>query len=234
MRITLVRHGETTGESSIRYYGATDAPLSALGETQMRRTGTALAHERFDAVLSSRLQRARRGALLVAQREPLALAAFDEVHFGRWEGWTRAEIMARDADAFRVWERQPETFVYPDGECRQAFHRRVSAGLAELLAAPPGDNLLLVVHRGVIAVILAELLALAPAARRALAIDLGSIHVVTRAAVECGGVAPLRGGRGGGDGAISPPRPAHCSGWEAEVLNRTDHLDGVAAEGARP
>ena len=201
MRVTLVRHGETTGESSIRYYGATDVPLSALGEAQMRRAGAALASERFDAVVSSRLQRSRRGAELVAGREPLAIAAFDEVDFGRWEGWTREEIKARDADNYRLWERQPDTFVYPEGECRQAFRRRVRAGFAALLAAAPGDNLLLIVHRGVIATILADLLALTPEARRELEIDLGSIHVVARS-VET---------------------------WRADVLNRIDHLDGAAA-----
>ena len=202
MRITLVRHGETTGESSVRYYGATDVPLSALGEAQMRCAGRALAEQRFDGVVSSRLQRARRGALLVARREPRQLAAFDEVDFGRWEGWTREEIVARDPQHFRVWQRDPETFVYPQGECRQAFQRRVGAGLAELLAEAPGNNLLLVVHRGVIAIILAELLALTAAQRRQLEIDLGSIHVVRR-------------GR---------------TGWEAEVLNRIDHLQDMAAE----
>jgi broad specificity phosphatase PhoE len=204
MRVTLVRHGETTGESSIRYYGATDVPLSALGEAQMRRAGAALASECFDAVVSSRLQRSRRGALLVAGREPLTIAAFDEVDFGRWEGWTREEIKTRDADVYRAWERQPDIFVYPEGECRQAFRRRVSAGFAELLAASSGDHLLLVVHRGVIATILADLLALTPAARHELEIDLGSIHVVERGA----------------------------AGWRAEVLNRIDHLDGAAAVAA--
>lgn len=208
MRITLVRHGETTGESSIRYYGATDVPLSPLGEAQMRLAGAALANERFHGVVSSRLQRARHGARLVAQREPRALASFDEVHFGRWEGWTRDEIMARDPQNYRTWQHEPETFVYPGGECRQAFRRRVSAGLAEVLADPPGRNLLLVVHRGVIAIILAELLELAPPSRRQLDIDLGSIHIVKRGS----------------------------AGWEAEVLNRIDHLEDTGAEpgGTRP
>jgi broad specificity phosphatase PhoE len=206
MRMTLVRHGETTGESSIRYYGSTDVPLSSLGEAQMRRVGQALTHERFDAVLSSRLRRARRGAELVARCESRPVAAFDEVHFGNWEGWTREEIAARDPDNFRVWQADPEAFVYPGGDCRQAFRRRVAAGLSELLAAPPGENLLLVVHRGVIAIILAELLGLSPAARRQLEIDLASIHVVAR--------------RG--------------AAWHAEALNRTEHLESpVAAEAAR-
>ena len=204
MRITLVRHGETTGESSIRYYGATDVPLSALGEEQMRRAGAALAGERFDAVVSSRLQRARRGAVLVSRREPTQIAAFDEVNFGRWEGWTREEIETRDADHYRIWQRDLDSFVYPEGECRQAFRRRVSAGFAQLLAEPPGENLLLVVHRGVIAVILSDVLELTPADRRTLEIDLGSIHVVERGA----------------------------AGWRSDVLNRIDHLNDVAPQPA--
>jgi broad specificity phosphatase PhoE len=201
MRLTLVRHGETTGESSVRYYGATDVPLSALGEDQMRRAGAALAHERFDAVLSSRMQRARRGALLVAQREAEAIAAFDEVHFGNWEGWTREEIAARDPDNFSRWQAQPETFVYPGGDCRRAFERRVADGLSALLAAPPGGNLLLVVHRGVIAVILTRLLELTPGERRGLEIDLASIHVLGR----------------------------RDDAWRAEALNRVDHLQAPPA-----
>jgi broad specificity phosphatase PhoE len=175
-----VRHGETTGQSSIRYYGATDVPLSALGEEQMRRAADALSHERFDAVYSSRLSRARRGAELVARRAPTPVAAFDEIDFGRWEGLTIEEIAARDPDLFARWQDDPESFVYPDGECRRAFQQRVAAGLAELLADPAGPHRLLVVHRGVIAVALSELLGLDAPQRRRLDIGLGSIHILTR------------------------------------------------------
>jgi broad specificity phosphatase PhoE len=198
MRITLVRHGETTGESSVRYYGATDVPLSPLGAEQMRAAGAALADEAFDALYSSRLARSRDGARLVsrARLEPIPIAAFDEVDFGRWEGWKLEEIAARDPVEYARWREAPEEFAYPGGECRRAFRRRVAAALAELLAHTEGTNLLLVVHRGVIAVILAELLRLAPDERRALEIDLGSIHVVGR----------------------------NAEGWSAECLNRVDHL----------
>ena len=204
VRLTLVRHGETVGQSSIRYYGATDVPLSALGEEQMRRAGAALARERFDVVWSSRLRRSHDGAALVARHRlaPRPVAAFDEVHFGRWEGWTREEIASRDAEDYGRWQRDPEHFVYPDGECRQAFHRRVASGLVTVLSEP-AHHMLLVVHRGVIAVILTELLRLSAAERRGLAIDLGSIHVV-------GGCGPE---------------------WRVEALNRVDHLDAIDAGG---
>ena len=35
-RLWLVRHGETEGQSSIRYHGANDVPLSDVGRQQIR------------------------------------------------------------------------------------------------------------------------------------------------------------------------------------------------------
>jgi broad specificity phosphatase PhoE len=198
MRITLVRHGETSGQSSIRYYGITDVPLSDLGREQMRRAGAALAHERFDSVFSSRLSRSLEGAALVA-RDALrvrAVPAFDEVNFGRWEGWTRDEIAARDPDDYRAWLDSKDSFRYPGGESRSAFHSRVTMGLGHILTDHTGQHLLMVLHRGVIASILAELLGLSTPERLALAIDLGSIHVVARSE----------------------------AGWQMECANRIDHL----------
>jgi broad specificity phosphatase PhoE len=198
MRITLVRHGETVGRSSVRYYGATDLPLSALGLAQMRRVAQALAAERFDAVFSSRLQRSSAAAELIAGgRAPVhAVAAFDEVNFGNWEGWTREEIAARDPENYRVWQQHRPDFRYPGGDSRPEFETRVRAAARDVLASGTGRSLLMVLHRGVIAAILSELLALSAEERARLDIDLGSIHVVRR-----------EGGR-----------------WRQETLDRVDHL----------
>ena len=203
MRITLVRHGETTGQSSIRYYGITDVPLSELGRQQMRCVARALAGERFDAVLSSRLIRSREGASIVtADRLAVRpIAAFDEVNFGRWEGWTREEIAERDPEEYARWQAAIASgvFQYPEGESRAAFDQRVRAGLAEVLADAGPGHLLMVLHRGVIAGILTELLRLTPALRAGLDIALGSIHVVARGA----------------------------NIWQLHVDNRIDHLAGL-------
>jgi broad specificity phosphatase PhoE len=200
MRITLVRHGETTGQSSIRFYGQTDVPLSELGREQMRRAGVALAGDHFDAVFSSRLSRSSEGATLVAGDSTVvrAIGAFDEVNFGRWEGWTKEEIKARDPKNFRAWRSSDPGFSYPEGESRQVFHARVASGLKEILDKENGQHLLMVLHRGVIATIIAELLGLMTEERLRLRLDLGSISVITRSE----------------------------NGWQLESTNQIDHLAG--------
>jgi broad specificity phosphatase PhoE len=204
MRITLVRHGETVGQSSIRYYGATDLPLSELGREQMRRVAEALGQERFDAVFSSRLRRSAEAAELIAGgRAPVrAVAGFDEVNFGRWEGWTREEIAERDPDNYRMWQQRPPDFRYPGGDSRPEFEARVWNAARDLIDDAAHGPVLMVLHRGVIAVILTKLLRLSPERRAGLDVDLGSIHVVRR-----------EEGR-----------------WREETLDRVDHLLGGQGE----
>jgi len=67
-RIVLVRHGETVGQSSIRYFGATDVALSQRGREQMREAALALPGNAFPLVVSSPLSRAWESARIVAPR----------------------------------------------------------------------------------------------------------------------------------------------------------------------
>ena len=41
-RIVALRHGETTGQSSIRFHGSSDLPLSDEGRAQMREAAKGL------------------------------------------------------------------------------------------------------------------------------------------------------------------------------------------------
>jgi len=199
MRIVLVRHGETEGQSSIRYFGATDVRLSEFGRRQMECVAAALAGRRFDAVYSSALTRARESARIAGGCEPAVLSGFDEIDFGEWEGLTDAEIAARDPAAHATWRARPTEFRYPRGESTVAFRARVAATLRWVLAREPGSTRLLVLHKGVIRTVLAELLRLDLAARGQLEVDLGSIHVVERAG----------------------------EGWHAAQLNHLAHLAGL-------
>ena len=118
-RIILVRHGETEGKSSIRFYGRTDLPLSDEGRAQMRATARRIHGEGFGYLVASRLRRAWEAARILAPGLPIRLEAdFCEVDFGRWEGLTKQEIEAQDPVLFADWQGKVEGFEFPGGEPR--------------------------------------------------------------------------------------------------------------------
>ena len=182
-QLYLVRHGETEGESSIRFFGRTDVPLSALGREQARQVAGLMQHVRFSAVVHSPLARARESAeiiiALLNQPPDLVEEAPDlrEVDFGEMEGMTEGEIARALPDWFREWKAGRAT-AYPEGESFQAFAQRVASAFDGLLARHPRGNLLVVVHKGVIRRGLAHLLGLSAEAATKINLDLGSLSVV--------------------------------------------------------
>jgi len=196
-RLVLVRHGETAGESSIRYHGCNDIELSDLGVEQMKRVAAALAAERFDLVLTSRLRRTIDAARIIAPDiRAQAIDGFNEINFGEWEGLTRDEIRARDPLAYEQWRATLHDFVYPSGDSVPAFRNRVVETFRQLLPEMP-ERTLIVGHKGVIAAIITHILGLSPEQRAQWPVDLASVHALERSADT----------------------------WSAEVVNRTDHLE---------
>jgi len=186
--LIMVRHGETEGQSSIRYYGRTDLALSDLGRAQMIAARDALQRRHaisgFAKVFASPLGRALEGARLIAgEHAPIvAIDEFVEVDFGLFEGLTADEIRARYPDEFERWNRDrlAPDYAYPGGEARSAFTARVGRGfdrMAELWESArdePGGCALLVAHRGVIRAIVRRLTGAEPV------IELGSINILSR------------------------------------------------------
>jgi broad specificity phosphatase PhoE len=154
LRLTLVRHGETTGQSSIRYYGATDVPLSALGREQARIARQQIPGETYEAVWASSLARAWQSAQIIAPRHSVRLESdFREIDFGRWEGLTSQEIEALDPDLHAEWQDKKPGFEFPDGESRAAFRVRIEAGLSRLRASGV-RSAIVVAHKGVVRTLL--------------------------------------------------------------------------------
>ncbi len=138
-RLVMIRHGETDGESSIRFHGATDVPLSDAGRAHMRDVSGKLRHEVFDLVVASTLQRSWKGAHIVAGGAPVRLETnFREVDFGRWEGLTAQEIEESDPVLYKEWQENKADFDFPGGEIRAEYRERVLRGLDCIeRAAPP-------------------------------------------------------------------------------------------------
>ena len=188
LTLVLVRHGETEGESSIRYHGRNDVALSELGRAQMvaarREIESRFGDTSFDHIFATPLSRAMEGAKLIAGSDAsiITVEEFIEVHFGLFEGLTREEIQQRHPIEFEKWRADPlaPSYTYPEGESRAGFTERVERGLAttlkliEAAKRAESERALIVAHRGVIRTIVHALTGAEPA------VDLGSIQILAR------------------------------------------------------
>lgn len=162
-RLILIRHGETDGESSVRYWGSTDIGLSAEGRAQMRRAASELRSEAADLYLASTLKRSWAAAAIVSRGANVRIEAdLREIHFGRWEGLTREEIKAQDPTLYEDWQARVEDFEFPGGELRGDFQARIGRALEQVVAAY-GHIAIAVLHKGVIREIVRQLTGEAPA-----------------------------------------------------------------------
>jgi broad specificity phosphatase PhoE len=156
--VVLVRHGETEGNSSTRFHGANDVPLSDLGRAHMREARFALRHESFDRVYASPLERSWEAARIVAGGAPVQLAAgLREIDFGRWEGLTKEEIQAADPTRFEDWQNDPASYDFPGGEARAAFRARVE-GAFDVIASSGAASVVIVAHTGTVRTVAEKLL----------------------------------------------------------------------------
>jgi broad specificity phosphatase PhoE len=157
-RLVMLRHGETVGNSSVRFHGAADVPLSESGRAQMLAAARALRQECFDLVVASPLRRSWEAAALVAGGAPVRIEdGLREIDFGRWEGLTSEEIERRDPVLHREWRARVPGFEYPGGELRAQFRARVMQAFARI-EATGAEGVLLVGHKGVIRTLAESLL----------------------------------------------------------------------------
>ena len=157
-RLVLIRHGETVGDSSVRFHGSNDVELSSEGRALMREVARGLRGEVFDLVIASPLRRSWEAASIIAGGGPVRLEPdFREIDFGRWEGMTKQEIEASEPLLYEEWQEKAMGFDFPGGEPRAAFRARVLRGL-ERLERSGATSALVVVHKGTIRTIAERLL----------------------------------------------------------------------------
>jgi broad specificity phosphatase PhoE len=147
LKIAFLRHGPTSWNALGRIQGHTDIPLSDEGLAKMRGLlpPPAFAQARASA---SPLLRARQTAEALGLTDPVLDARLMEQNWGRWEGLSRTEILARDGeDAFaRVGLKLH--FRPPGGESTEELHDRVAAFLKD--AARENRDAIAVTHMGVL------------------------------------------------------------------------------------
>lgn len=200
----LVRHGETAGQSSIRFYGATDIELSDLGRRQMRCVSEAIAHISFKSLVTSPLLRTRESTSIAhpkTEPAPAIIEGFREFNFGDVEGMTKEEILARYGSDGTTWEDIRSQDGFPGGEKKSAFYARIADAATKVIPRLEFPALA-VLHKGVMRGVLSSLTGKSVEELMSYNIELGSIHRLEH----------------------------NGEGWRVAEANMTGHLDGCRIE----
>jgi broad specificity phosphatase PhoE len=161
----FIRHGETDFNVAQRLQGRSETRLNARGRSQGREIAGVLRdlferdwHQPSDyAYVSSPLLRARETMELMRAElglDPGAYAIDDrlaEISYGEWEGFTLAEIQARDPAVLQRRERDKWDFTPPGGES----YREVAARVAAWYATVTRDSVI-AAHGGVARALMAN------------------------------------------------------------------------------
>ena len=163
--LTLLRHGQSTGNAGGIYQGQAEFDLSELGRRQAQALAERWQQENrsFDTVISSPLARARQTAEIIASALDLPVE-HDEVWMERNNG-VLAGLNEMDAT-----ERFPRpVFMTPfepvgqTGESQWDLYLRAGQAVRQLLRRPPGSYLV-VSHGGILNMVLYTILGIVPQA----------------------------------------------------------------------
>ena len=184
-RLWLVRHGETEGQSAVRFHGCNDVRLSDEGRAQIQALGPWLAGVDFVRIVHSPLQRAAESAAILARHcgvseRLVADERLREISFGACEGMTKDEIAVAFPDFWRAHQAGAAA-GFPDGERREDFAARVRDCMVELAAEAWQGDLLVVAHRGTVRQALRALLGVPSGVHDPFGVELGSLSILREA-----------------------------------------------------
>ena len=150
-RLFLVRHCETTWNSSGRAQGHADTPLSEAGGCQAERLKARLASVEFAAAYSSDLRRAVDTAEVILRDRAIPLQTMSELRekcYGVWEGKTFTEIQSQYPDLYQQLFDDDVTFMPPGGESDEEMFTRVGPLACRFTSAYTHDEDVLIVGHG--------------------------------------------------------------------------------------
>ena len=152
-RLCIVRHGETAWNAEHRVQGQLDVPLNAIGQAQALAASKVLAQEKFDAIYSSDLSRARQTAEPTASFHSLEILIekdLRERHYGIFERLTYAEVKVRYPEDYARFEARDPEYAFRTGESLKDFSARSISVISRIAATHPGKSILVFTHGGVL------------------------------------------------------------------------------------
>ncbi|MBU0478767.1 alpha-ribazole phosphatase [bacterium] len=160
-KIFIIRHGQTSGNSALKYFGITDVELNEEGIIQAGLASKRLEKENIYRIYSSSLKRAFKTAEIIAKSHRISIELKEdlrEINFGNWEGLSFQEIQMSYPHEFSEWQNNIMGFTMPQGESILELKRRVETAFNEILNSARENNVVIVTHGGPIRIILSKIL----------------------------------------------------------------------------
>ncbi len=149
VKLTLVRHGQTSWNRQSRIQGWIDVGLTEPGRRKARDLADQLSVSAVDRLVSSPLRRARETADIICQNSSLGEvrtdACFRELDQGYWNGLRGDTVRRLDGERYRAWQRDPLENPPPGGETLSTLKARIRNGLSSL--KNPEGTVHLVAHK---------------------------------------------------------------------------------------
>ncbi len=173
-RLYLVRHGETLWNSSGKYQGVTDIPLSEEGHRQADVLAERFVKLDLDKIYSSPLSRAYDTAKRVADKKNIDVISdwhFREINFGEWEGHTVPELKEKYGRPYLDFLDNPYEMPFPGDGALKTVQKRVEEGMESILGENEDKNIMIVSHGGIVRLSIMSLMELDGSFYRKLWID---------------------------------------------------------------
>jgi probable phosphoglycerate mutase len=152
-QLCIVRHGETAWNAEHRVQGQLDVPLNAIGHAQALAASRILGQEKFDAIYSSDLQRARQTAAPTAELLSLPVIldeALRERHYGIFERLTYADVQVKYPEDYARFAARDPDYAFRTGESLKDFSARSIAVISKIVRENQGKRVLVFTHGGVL------------------------------------------------------------------------------------
>lgn len=157
MKITFLRHGQSTLNEKGVYYGRLNPGLTPKGREAAREIGKKLGN--YDKIYVSPLNRAKETAQLALDHDRFITdSRLEELHFGIFEGLSYKDIKNMYKEEHDKWVEEGIQYKYPQGESIKEMIERVTSFIDEIRKTD-AKEVLIVTHFGVICAVLSHYIA---------------------------------------------------------------------------
>ncbi len=176
-RVIIVRHGQSTYNTEKRIQGRTDvSTLTEKGCTDASKVGKVLSNISFNAIYSSRLQRAKKTAEIIHNELvdkstlPQVSENLLEIDLPLWAEMLSADVKHKFAADYTLWQEHPDQLRMlinePDGTREYfpvlALYAQAREFWQEILPHHQGETILIVGHNGINRALISTALGISP------------------------------------------------------------------------